>query len=318
MPALCTGIGKVPAGAKAAGGGRIPAPTERYVAAVWGRAGVKVPVTSRTTLRRLYSSLTGAMLLVSGSIALPLGCTGVPSDSNNGDGDNTNGNGTGTTRIINFSTNFSVSQLDPPISVLYNVEGEPDLISGFFRPVADNSADPEPLGDPVITDIGLEPGMNHFSFVPAVAGIGFFRVGLVMLDAAQESTVESSAVVRVEGPPDPAFFQPIEAITEVVQGEEVPVTFDAGDPEGEVQWRLFLLASADSRESSPDQLGTALDVGQGNVGVFSVATAALSPGDYQLGLSATDTGLSISATVTAGQTYRIVTVLGPIIRVMAP
>ena len=41
-------------------------------------------------------------------------------------------------------------------------------------------------------------------------------------------------------------------------------------------------------------------------------------GDYEVGVAATDTGLSVASTVTADELDRIVTVFGPIIRVVAP
>jgi hypothetical protein len=106
-------------------------------------------------------------------------------------------------------------------------------------------------------------------------------------------------------------------------GTDVAISFDAGDPEGDVQWRLFYLSETDSRELPPDQLGTQIGPpGSGNVGNATLSTSGLNPGDYELGLSATDSGMSIANTVAAGDLERIVTIpntatRGPIVRVVA-
>ena len=109
----------------------------------------------------------------------------------------------------------------------------------------------------------------------------------------------------------------------VIVGTKVTVSFDAGDPEGVVQWRLFFLDSTDSRDASPDQLGTEIAVGAGNTGQATFDTTDLTPGDYELGFSATDSGSSVSSTAVSGHVERIVTIpndmrSGPVVRVVAP
>ena len=75
------------------------------------------------------------------------------------------------------------------------------------------------------------------------------------------------------------------------------ISFDAGDPQDLVAWRLFLLAEDARRDVSLDQLGEELSTGFGNVGEFTMTTAKRVPGQYLLGVSATDNGASVAAAV---------------------
>jgi len=106
-------------------------------------------------------------------------------------------------------------------------------------------------------------------------------------------------------------------------GADVTVSFDIRDPEGDVQWRLFYFSESDLRNGLEDDLGTELATGSGNAATFSLNTNSLDPGDYQFGISATDSGSSISATVANEEYDRIVTIPNiatptPIIRVVEP
>jgi hypothetical protein len=267
---------------------------------------------------------------------LPLtsGCPGTttPDGSNGGDGDNNAGAPKATSlEIVSFRNNFEISELEPPVSVLYTAIIEPETaesdIRGFYVEVPDASPDAAAIGDPVVVATDLPAGTNRaFNFDPSLTGVGFYRVGIVVTLDQEQTEETSQGVIQVQGPPNPSFVRPTDAITEVSPGAEVIVSFDAGDPEGVVQWRAFVLAPDDSRTASPEDLGTQLRVGSGNVGSFNFSTAGLAEGDYELGVSATDSGLSISSTVANGDLDRIVTiprvgatpmenVSGPIIRV---
>lgn len=284
------------------------------------KTGVKEPGLSLRVSRRWSARLSAglcAVLLVIGS-----GCTGFPSggqppdDTSDGDNGSPTDSGEVAGQINNITTNIGISALQRPIAVLYSVTGSPDSISGFYVPVADNSPSAGPIGDRVIVAVSLPAGADQaFDFDPVAADVGFFRVGILIAADGMEFEALSSAVIRVEGVPAPFFIRPTEAIKEVVQGEDVIVSFDAGDPEGDVQWRLFFLSESDPRSSPLDELGTEIATDSGNVGLVTFLTAALVPGDHQLGVSATDSGFSIAATVAAGEADRIVTVFGPIIRV---
>jgi hypothetical protein len=250
-------------------------------------------------------------------VALGGGCPNFfpPSDNGNGNG-NENGNGNtndntngGTAEIVSPSTSFGLSALDAPVSVLYTVEASATNIRGFRVPVADSSVNSAPIGDRVITATDLPAGVKQvFSFDPQEAGVGFHRVGILYVLNGTEGDVESQAVIQVQGSPNPLFIQPTQALTQVVQGADVFISFDVSDPEGNAQWRLFYLSETDSRDNPADQLGIGLATGSGNVGTFLLPTTSLAPGDYQLGISATDSGSSVAITVATGESERIVTV----------
>ena len=242
--------------------------------------------------------------------AFTSGCPGVDGgaqpDGNDNAG-NVNGNGTDVVASIDtFQSNHVISVLEAPVSVTYTVitDAEDVEVSAFY--VAEGSDDRKTIEE----DLPVGAG-QAFSFDPRVAGVGSYRVGIIVLIDTIEEIAESAGIVQVQGPPDPYFIRPADQVTEVSPGAEVPISFDAGDPEGIVRWRLFYLAEEDSRSAPPDELGTQLGpAGSGNVGNFNFSTTGLPPGDYQIGVSATDTGLSISATVENGDLDRIVTIPG--------
>ncbi|MEK7711394.1 MAG: hypothetical protein AAB341_05810 [Planctomycetota bacterium] len=258
-------------------------------------------------------------------LALIGGCPDIPSTQTPPDGGG-DGSGSGNIRaeIVTPSSSFGVSLLDPPVDVRYSVPTTATDVRGFRVPVADLSPNSPAIDDRTVVATGLGTGTNRFfAFDPQEAGVGFFRVGILYVADGQEKASESEAVIQVEGSPDPVFIQPFDPLVAVQQGDIVTVTFDCRDPEGQVQWRLFYLASADSRTVPTDRLGTQLAVGNGNVGAFSFQTNGLDPDDYTLSLSATDSGTSIAATVAADQNDRIVTIPNevrttPVVRVTNP
>ena len=272
----------------------------------------------------------GVRLGMASCAALAVFAIGCPNAlgpvSPNGDGADDTGTSGATLpadgEIINVSANLGVSALSPPISILYSTTGTPDSISGFYVPVADLSPGAGPVGDRIVVAKNLSGGSNKaFSFDPGAAGVGFFRVGVILMVGGEEITAQSKGTIQVQGPPNPFFIRPADAITTKFVGEDVFISFDAGDPEGDVQWRLFYLTAADSLDNPLDQLGTLISVGSGNFGSATFSTAGLSAGDYELGLSATDSGFSIATTVANGDSNRIVTIpnesqVGPIIRVL--
>ncbi len=272
----------------------------------------------RATRNTLVLSAASCIL----TLSLVGGCPGTvePPPGNGGEPPA----GQTTARIVSPTTGFGVSFLSASISVLYDLPDEAADISGYYVEVEGPESTSPRVGDPVIVAVSLPTGQSRaFNFVPSAAGVGYFRVGVMYTLDGQQLTVESQAVIQVQGAPDPVFTQPSQAITSVEQGDSVNVAFDARDPENNVQWRLFRWAPGQSRTGPVDQLGTTLAVGAGNEGSFTMNTAGLIPGDYQLGLSATDTGLSVAATVARGDAARVATIPSettptPIIRVVEP
>lgn len=269
-------------------------------------------------ISRLISSLFAGLAVL--ALVFATGCPDVvdPPDDNGGPPGQTQA------RIISPVSSFGISMLDQAISVIYTVPTTATDVSGYYVEVEGSAPTSPPIGTPVVVAEGLPTGENRiFNFDPQETGIGYFRVGVNYTLAGQQLFVESQGVIQVQGSPAPEFLLPDQAVTSVEQGDEIFVSFDAGDPEGVVAWRLFRLADGDSRSSPADRLGTQLATGTGNSGTFRLNTAGLLLGDYQLGLSATDSGFSIAATVNRGDSERIVSipsgsVTTPIIRVVAP
>jgi len=248
----------------------------------------------------------------------------APNDNdnqNNNTNNNTNGNDNASGRIVSFTSNFGISQLSPPISVIYEVTTTPDGIAAFYVPVDGPEQNAPSIGVRVIIENDLPAGMNRsFDFDPGDAGVGFFRVGLIITDNNEEEIIESRGVIEVQGPPDPRFILPAAALTQVLEGGEVDISIDAGDPQGIVQWRVFYLRPADSRDNPPHLLGVTLGTGSGNFGEVAFNTTGLIPGDYELGVAATDSGESVATTGESGDANLIIVFpstgeTGPVIRV---
>ncbi|MFQ5461195.1 MAG: integrin alpha [Phycisphaerae bacterium] len=265
-------------------------------------------------------------------VSMIAGCpNGSGSGSGAGDGGTASPAGT-TAEVITFRIDFQLSELDAPVNVLYSVSTDKDpstaKVSAFYIPVSIDGMDAAP-SDRVVIATDLPIGTNEtFLFDPSLTGVGTYRVGVIVDIEGEQTISESRGVIRVEGRPMPFFIRPApELITDVSLGAEVVVSFDAGDPEDDVQWRVFYLSETDLRTASPDVIGTELGVGQGNVGRVVFSTVGLPAGNYELGISATDSGFSIGATVAAGGLDRIVTIPteadsdgtaqgGPIVRVL--
>jgi len=245
------------------------------------------------------------------------GCTMPPPD--NGDGNGGNNGDEVQASIVAPATSFGISVLEDPISVFFTVTGptgerEVD-VSGYYVPLDVNEQgeciDPDgsAVGDRVIVESRtLEGDLDFFSFDPGDAGVGCYRLGvLVSVDGVELDPVDGDAVAEVQAPPDPSFVLPETDLT-VSPSAQVLVRIDAGDPQNRVQWRLFILSETDSRDTTPDRLGTELLTGNGNVGEFILRASDFDPGSYEIGVSATDSGDSIVTTVTRGMEGRIVTI----------
>ncbi len=279
------------------------------------------PQQKATAVRRAYF-----LVLAAFTITLVSGCPSVSTDGGGGDGnggtDNTGTGGVLAGDIINIRTTTKISELDPFVSVLYNLDNVPAGadIRGFYIPVTGTIGSYMDSGDLVVVATGLlSVDGQSFRFDPGSVGPGSYQVGVAVTTIGSETQFRSRAAIDVQAAPDPTFILPNVSVSEISQGTSVPVTFDTGALDTSVQWRLFLLQNSDSRTSSADIIGTELVIGQGNIGAFTLSTDALLPGDFQLGLSATLSGASIAATVAQGNENLIVTnVDGPIVRVVTP
>lgn len=280
--------------------------------------------------KRLYRTWWIACAPVAAAFVLGATCSTLPPDDGSGTGQDPDTLGV-TARLVAPSANVALSVLDTqPLSVIYSITGDVDRVTGavgFYVRVAGSGPDAGDLSDPIVIDPLLDTGDNKtFSFDPRITGVGFYRVGIRVTVRSATNPIDkrSGGVLQVQGPPDPRFILPSEPITVFDQGADVLVKFDAGDPEGVVQWRLFYLTSTDLVDGPADQLGTQLgQPGSGNAGDFTWSTTGLPPGEYRLGLSATDSGASVAVTQQRGDGDKIRTIPNderstPAIRIVLP
>lgn len=252
--------------------------------------------------------LTGIVAVLALSIT---GCppgVSMPSDGGGSDGGGSTTTGSTNAQII-VPLNFGLSEADTSISIQYTVPDTATDVRAFAIQVENDGADAAAIGDPQLIATGLAAGGGQaFTFDPSEVGVGFYRLRVSFVFDGVEEVAESVAAIEVQGKPAPSFVRPTVTQLKVVQGDKVAISFDAGDPQGEVEWRLFYLRETDPRDAIPSALGVELTTGTGNAGVFDWSTAAVPPGVYELGVSATDSGSTVAATATAGSVDRIVTI----------
>jgi hypothetical protein len=268
--------------------------------------------------------------LMSSTLALCVGlllaapaCAPLDTDGNDNAANDNTGQVTITAEIISFKFTFPISKNDKPASVLYSVTGQTEgaIIDGFYRPMPSESPFSEPIGQDQVIAENLPAGQNRaFSFNPGDVIEGFYLVGIKITPADGSEVIEalSQATIHVQGVPSPVFRQPADPVTSVEPGDFVTISFDVRDPEDDAEWRLFYIAEGAPTDVPEDQLGTQLDTGSGNVGIYTwQIPSGLTPGRYKLGISATDSGRSVAATVASGDRELIVTEAnGPAVNVL--
>ena len=260
------------------------------------------------TERRLtarYARLASGVALVAAVCVGMIGCPPIDMNPNNGNG---NGNGSGTLGITNLLTNLAFSE-DVQITILYNAPASATDVFSFYR-VLDAPANlgGEEIGIEEIVEDGLQAGADN-SFVFDTTGLrpGFYRLFV----QADDLILPSQGTIEIQGPPSPLFLEPATNMT-VNAGEFVQVSADIGDPQGSARWRLFYQGANDpldeeGQTTDGSLLGTRLTEGAGNTVDFRWDTSNVPQGEYRLGLSATDSGLSIGGAVDAGRADSIVT-----------
>ncbi len=210
------------------------------------------------------------------------------------------------TSLINDQT-FSGLQ---DITIAYCVPETATSVSGIY--VVDQDSEDTSAYQTLAT--ALSAGCSSFTFNTGQLPQGRFRLGVCFVsDRGASECALSSGVLSVEGQPHPTFFEP-EEDTEVLPGTTVPIIVDLGDPEAEVAWRLFYVRDT----SAPDlstisdanlaQLGNEIETGTGNAVTFDWNTTNVALGTYLLGISATDSGLTVSQTLANGDGEQVVTV----------
>ncbi|MCH7702526.1 MAG: hypothetical protein IID37_12650, partial [Planctomycetes bacterium] len=238
-----------------------------------------------------------------------VGCTSIPSGTGtgtNGDDGAANDNVADSVGSIdNVSSTVTLSG-NREFNVIYSIPVAVSLVEAIYVQVADAVPGSAEVGERVVFGQALASGDSQaVLFDTTLLDPGLYRVGISYIDAFGVSVIVfSDGVVDVQGQPDPVFFEPAADITGEA-GISLLVSFDAGDPENvNVRWRLFYADKTDieiwavnpAALSNQSELGTQLTTGSTNVGSFTWNTAGLQPGEYGLGVSATDSGSSIDQT----------------------
>ncbi len=264
----------------------------------------------RMTFAGIVRRCPGMALMLALVLAMGVGIVGCPPEGMNpGMGDGGDGGGSGDTLgIINLLTNLSFSE-DIQITVLYNAPPGATGVFAFYRVLdAPANVGGEEIGIEEIIAENLPAGSDG-SFVFDTGGLraGFYRVFV----QADTLIFPSQGTIEIQGPPSPLILEP-GMDTEVAAGTFVQVNADIGDPQGLARWRLFFQGANDplsdeGQSGDGSLLGTRLTEGSGNTVDFRWDTSNVAPGEYRLGLSATDSGLTIGGAVDAGRSDAVVT-----------
>ena len=200
---------------------------------------MKVVVPGRRPCRNLQRSCAGActaLLLFAASCA-NIGGDGDSGGTSGGSSDNGGGTGASSTdvggdAIVNVAgeTPIQISELEEPLSILYRVSASGGaLVSSFYEPVERDTLQPVVGSEPTTIATLLPVGEGQFFFNPSLAGVGYYRVGLRVLDASGEQTIISEGVIHVQGPPNPAFRFPT-VDTTVRLGEDINIHCGTHNP----------------------------------------------------------------------------------------
>ena len=246
--------------------------------------------------------------------ALPLGVCGCPSSGGGGGaggGDDGGDGGSTEGAILGLQNDVTFSGLQD-LTIAYRVPDTASSIEAFH--VAPESAD-----DPEAYELlaqGLSPGTSQFTFNAGELPQGSHRIGVRYVTGSGTTEYAlSNGVLSIEGQPHPTFYEPA-ADREVQPGSPVQILIDLGDPEGDVAWRVFYILE----DSAPDPnsvadadialLGNELETGTGNAVSLSWTTTNVALGTYLIGISATDSGSTVSQTALSGDGDQIVTMYG--------
>ncbi len=221
--------------------------------------------------------------------------------------------------IINILANAAFSDA-VELTVFYNVSSTAQSVIAFYR-LLDSPANlgGQPIDIEAVLAENLPAGLNR-SFIFDTAGLrpGFYQLGL----RADSETFFSRGTIEIQGPPSPLFLAPSEDVI-VRAGADVLIEVDVGDPQGRARWRLFYQDSDQPRSEEGtlpggELLGIRLAEGSGNRVEFEWDTANVEPGEYVVGLSATDSGFSIGETVVAGSAASIITTYSDVTVLVLP
>jgi len=245
-------------------------------------------------------------LFAAAAVGLLAGCT-----SAGGQGGGGGGGGTEPptpeplTGVILLNTDLVISQ---PIDVPYTTPLSAQNVRAFRVPVSGTGDGAVETGDEVEIATGLPAGEQHtFRFEVEGVPVGHYLVGLRYLIDGAEERIVSEHTITLSGLPVPEFRLP-DSNTTIYGVGAVEILVSLGNPQNAIQWRLFYIRSdAETANVPADQLGTEIASGDRTLinRVWNISN--IQPAAYRLGISITDSGLSIPDTVEAGQANNVLT-----------
>lgn len=258
---------------------------------------------NRATRRSWPAAALGVCALALG------GLTGCPMDG----GDNGNGSGgTLTGAIVGLTSNITLSG-SQTLSIRYDADPSATSVEAFYVEVESTDIDAAMIGAEVVFQTNLPTGEGQIATLNTGSiPSGLYRVGLNLSAGTLSVKVLSQGTFRLTDLPVPVFSLPNQDIATIPGSNPVAIQATVGDPENAVNWRVFFIPAGTPIDGVPaGQLGTAIDTGRANEAIVSWSTAGIALGDYQIGISVTDSGQSVVQTSSDGNEDRIVTVLNP-------
>lgn len=245
-----------------------------------------------------------AILLV---LVLPLGLSCTPMDGNGGEPDELSG------EIISLISNITLSG-NQLLTIVYTAGASATSVNAFYVEVESTDPSAPTVGSEVVFAQNLPTSTTDMpnqtvSLQTGAIPEGIYRVGLNLSDASDSLKVLSLGTFRIASLPIPEFLLPNQNLSLLPGAGSVDVRASLGDPENAIQWRLFFIENGENTDGVPaGQLGEQIATGQSNEAIVTWLTTGLALGDYRIGISVTDSGMSVVATSEAGDEDRIVTV----------
>ncbi|MCK4658384.1 MAG: hypothetical protein KAV82_02585 [Phycisphaerae bacterium] len=202
--------------------------------------------------------------------------------------------------IINIVGNIQISRVSElPLLVMYNITATATNVRGFYVEVTGTDADAEEIGEDVILPEELNAGAGQtFNLDLAQLAGGFYRVGIRGTVGGKEVRCVSTGTLVTTATALPEIIAPDENI-EIEVGDDIVIELDMHDPAGNLHWRLFYIGIDESIDVPEDELGTKIWSGRGDTNPILWSTDTVIPGDYRLGLSTTDSGMTVVETFAA-------------------
>ena len=272
-------------------------------------------MTYATGLLRKLGTRQGQTLLGSLVCITALTClTGCPTTGTDGGNTPTSLSGA----IVNLPGEITLSG-SQTFTIIYNADPAATSVEAFYVEVESTAIDAPTIGAEVVFAMNLPTGDGQaVSLDTASIPTGLYRVGLNLSAGTLSAKVLSQGTFRITTLPQPVFTLPNQDLTTVPGSDPITIQATLGSPENAVNWRVFFVPAGTATAGVPaGQLGTTIDTGRANEAIVSWATAGVAVGDYQVGISVTDSGQTVAQTSADGNEDRIVTVLNPFIITLA-